>query len=116
MGSSAPLDSSPRKNWVEQAGGLPPFVREVVRELIKQGMTKQHAVATALSRIKAWAATGNPKAAAALADWEKTRARNRAQQAGTGVAAGNPGPVMSAAVMSAADARVLELACRRAGW
>jgi hypothetical protein len=81
LGSSAPLGKSPKENWVDEVGGLPRYVREVARELMKKrGMTMSRAIATAISRIKMWAATSkNPKtkakAAKAIAEWEAKKAK-----------------------------------------
>ncbi len=80
LGSSASLDASPNKNWVENSGGLPPFIREVARELMKKGKTKSSAIAIAVSQIKKWAAKGNAKAVKALAEWVSLRAKNKARK------------------------------------
>lgn len=82
--SSASLDESPKKNWVENAGGLPPYVRKVARGIMKSGKTKSQAIAIAISRMKKWAAGGGDvdadtraKAAKAVAQWEATKAKNK---------------------------------------
>lgn len=81
--SSASLDASPKKNWVERGGGLPPYVRKLARAIMKTGKSKSQAIAIAISRIKKWAAGGDgvnadtkAKAAAALAKWEALKAKN----------------------------------------
>ena len=86
MGSSASLDRSPRKNWVENSGELPPYVREIARSIEKTGKTLSQAIAIAISRIKVWAAGGGnvsaktqAKAAKALAAWESLKAKNKAR-------------------------------------
>ncbi len=74
-------------NWVDYEGGLPAYIEEVAKSLHeKRGMTIQRAIATAVSRIKKWAAgegDTNPdtkaKAAAALAQWEKMKASSNAK-------------------------------------
>lgn len=83
--SSASLDASPKVNWVERGGGLPPYVRKLARAIMKTGKSKSQAIAIAISRIKKWAAGGDDvnadtraKAAAALAKWEKLKAKNKA--------------------------------------
>jgi hypothetical protein len=83
--SSASLDESPKENWVERGGGLPPYVRKLARAIMKTGKSKSQAIAIAISRIKKWAAGGDgvdadtkAKAAAALAKWEKLKAGNKA--------------------------------------
>lgn len=79
--SEAPLDKSPKHNWVEDAGGLPPYVRKLARGIMKNGHDLSSAISIAISRIKVWAAGGGKvnattraKAAKALAQWEKTKA------------------------------------------
>ena len=86
MGSSASLDRSPKKNWVENSGELPAYVREIARSIEKTGKTLSQAIAIAISRIKAWAAGGDnvsaktrAKAAKALAAWEALKAKNKAR-------------------------------------
>jgi hypothetical protein len=82
--SSASLDKSPKKNWVENAGGLPPYVRKLARGIMKSGgHDLSSAIAIAISRIKAWAAGGGKvdadtraKATKALAQWEATKAKS----------------------------------------
>lgn len=81
--SSASLDRSPKKNWVENAGGLPPYVRKLARAIAKNGHSLDSAIAIAISRVKSWAAGGgdvNPdtraKAVKALAQWEKLKAKS----------------------------------------
>ncbi len=83
--SSASLDASPNVNWVERGGGLPPYVRKLARGIMKSGKSKSQAIAVAISQIKKWAAGGDDvnadtraKAAAALAKWEKLKAKNKA--------------------------------------
>lgn len=77
-----PLDRSPKENWVEERGGLPPFVRAVARALMRDhGYTMSRAIATAINKMKDWARGGDhvtaktkAKAAAALAQWEAAKA------------------------------------------
>lgn len=85
--SSASLDDSPNKNWVENAGGLPPYVRKVARGIMKSGKTKSQAIAIAISRMKKWAAGGDDvdadtraKAAKAVAQWEAAKAKNKGKK------------------------------------
>lgn len=88
LGSSASLDRSPKKNWVENAGNLPPYVREVARSIEKTGKTLEQAIAIAISRIKKWAVSGDgevkAKAQKALAQWEALKAKNKAKKKGKG--------------------------------
>jgi hypothetical protein len=81
--SSASLDKSPKHNWVEDAGGLPPYVRKLARGIMKSGHDLASAISIAISRIKVWAAGGGDvnaetraKAAKALAQWEKAKAKS----------------------------------------
>jgi hypothetical protein len=58
--SSASLDVSPRKNWVEKRGGLPPYVRKIARALMrKKGYSKQRAIAVAINAMKRWSSSGS---------------------------------------------------------
>lgn len=83
--SSASLDKSPKHNWVEDAGGLPPYVRKLARAIAKNGHSLDSAIAIAISRVKAWASGGGDvdadtraKAAKAIAQWEALKAKNSA--------------------------------------
>lgn len=73
------LDRSPKKNWVEKRGGLPPYVRGVARGIAR---SRGHAtptdrdVAAAIAAMKRWARGGDDvqpavraAAAKALAHW-----------------------------------------------
>lgn len=85
--SSASLDRSPKKNWVENAGNLPPYIRKLARAIEKDGHSLSSAIAIAISRAKAWAAGGDDvdadtraKAAKAVAQWEALKAKNKAKK------------------------------------
>lgn len=85
--SSASLDRSPKKNWVENAGELPPYIRKLARAIEKSGKTLSAAIAIAISRVKRWASGGDDveadtraKAAKALAQWEALKAKNKAKK------------------------------------
>jgi hypothetical protein len=88
--SSASLDASPKHNWVEDAGGLPPYVRKLARGIMKSGgHDLSSAIAIAISRVKAWAAGGGDvnadtraKAVKALAQWEKAKAKSAVKLTG----------------------------------
>ncbi len=80
--SSASLDRSPESNWVQEAGGLPPYIRKIARAIERTGRPLSSAIPIAISRIKVWAAGGDgvtpktrAKAAAALAQWMALRAK-----------------------------------------
>lgn len=79
------LDRSPKKNWVEKAGGLPPYVRGVARGIAKKhgGPVTSKDIKIAIARMKVWAAGGGhvhpavqAAAARAVADWESKKARH----------------------------------------
>lgn len=78
------LDRSPKKNWVENGGGLPKYIERIAKHLhYEKGMDIGRAIATAISTVKRWAAGGGnvkadtqAKAAAALAQWEKLKAKS----------------------------------------
>lgn len=72
------LNISPRKNWVESAGGLPEPIRDLAVELIKKGFTRERAISTAVSRAKVFAVTVKDPAkkakwVAAVAQWERMK-------------------------------------------
>lgn len=81
--SSASLDRSPEKNWVENAGNLPPYIRKLARAIEKEGHDLSSAIAIAIGRSKDWAKGGDgvdadtqAKAAKAVAQWEALKAKN----------------------------------------
>lgn len=85
IGDDSPRDLSPRKNWVDEVGGMPWYMRIVRNALLRQGHDMQSATAIAVNTMKRWAAGGqhvHPQvqaaAAAALADWERKRAQAHA--------------------------------------
>ncbi len=59
------LNLSPKRNKVENMGGLPAYVVSVATALMRGGMTRSHAIATARNVMKKTCATGywrgNPK-------------------------------------------------------
>lgn len=82
------LERAPGKkdNWVESVGSLPAYIEEVANSLhTKRGMPISRAIATAISRIKVWAVTGEAdtkaKAIAALAQWNALKAKAKAKKA-----------------------------------
>jgi phage head maturation protease len=76
------LDRSPKKNWVELAGGLPAYIEEIAKSIHeKRGMPISSAIPIAIATVKKWARGGGDvtpatqaKAAKALAAWEKLKA------------------------------------------
>lgn len=83
------LDWSPKKNWVENAGGLPRYIEDIALALIRDhGFTRERAISTAINRVKKWAsgvgdvkADTRAKAAKALAEWEALKAKSKARKA-----------------------------------
>lgn len=87
------LDESPGSNWVQEQGGLPDYICRVAKAVRKTGKTTSEAIAIAVSRIKVWA-TGKgvdkdtqAKAVAALAEWEKKKAKSHADNVKASAAA-----------------------------
>ena len=87
------LDRSPRKNWVEEAGGLPSYVERIAKHLhYEKGMPISRAIAVAVNVVKRMCATGDvnfpgaqqvnaksrAEACRAVAEWEAIKARARA--------------------------------------
>lgn len=82
------LDWSPRKNWVENEGGLPKYIEKVAIGIMKgTGKPREQAIPIAINRIKRWAAGLDgvkadtvAKSIAALAAWEKMKASAKAKR------------------------------------
>lgn len=77
------LNRSPKKNWVESRGGLPPYVRGVARGIARKhgGKVTSRDIKIAIARMKVWAAGGQhvhpavrAAAAKAVARWEAMKA------------------------------------------
>lgn len=87
------LDEKPGSNWVQDNGSLPDYVCRIAKAVKKTGKTTSQAIAIAVSRIKVWASgkgvdkDTQAKAAAALAEWEKLRAKAHAKSAAKDVKA-----------------------------
>lgn len=84
LSAGCSLDMHPGgKNWVEQNGGLPQYICEIAKSILEDGkMNVSRAIATAVSRVKVWAAGGGgvkpavkAKAAAAVAQWENLKSK-----------------------------------------
>lgn len=79
-------------NWVEETGGLPPYIKRIARHLKAKGMSESRAIAVAVNAAKRMCASGdvnwpgvqrvNPgsraEACAAVAEWERKKAQARA--------------------------------------
>jgi hypothetical protein len=92
LDTRAPLDRSPKKNWVENAGGLPMYIRRIANHLhAEKGMDIGHSIAVAVNAAKKMCASGDlnfpgkqnvnsgskAEACAAVAEWEKKKASAR---------------------------------------
>lgn len=87
LAGTCSLDRSPGKNWVESSGGLPNYICRIARAIHRSGRPISQSIAIAVSRVKKWAAGGDDvdadtraKAAKALAEWEKLKAKNKAKK------------------------------------
>lgn len=77
-------------NWVEKAGGLPPYIKRIAKHLQEKGMDESRAIATAVNAAKKMCATGDTnfpgsqdvnagsraEACAAVAQWEAKKAKS----------------------------------------
>ena len=83
------LNWSPKVNWVEANGGLPPYLEKITIGIMKgTWYPRERAIPIAISRIKVWARGGGgvnadtvAKAAAALAAWEALKAKAAVRRA-----------------------------------
>lgn len=76
------LDRSPKKNWVENSGGLPDYIERVAKHIhYEGGKSISQAISMAISQVKKWAVQGKAEAQKAIAQWEKLKASNKARQA-----------------------------------
>jgi hypothetical protein len=92
-----------RQNWVDKAGGLPPFIRAVAHALMREGHSKAKAIQLAVGTIRRWAAGGGDvtaktraKAAATIAEWDAKRSGKDAKPADTESADTGPAEVPAA--------------------
>jgi hypothetical protein len=88
------LDRSPRKNWVEEQGGLPGWIERCAVHLVAKGMSHSHAIATSINAAKKLCSTGDlnwpgvqsanfgsrAEACAAVAKWTAMKAAARASK------------------------------------
>lgn len=87
------LDRSPKKNWVENTGGLPNYIERIAKRLHNEkGMPVGRAIATAVNAVKKMCAGGDlnfpgaqnvnaksrAQACKAVAEWEAKKAKARA--------------------------------------
>lgn len=92
LNTRAPLDRSPKSNWVEDAGGLPMYIRRIANHLhAEKGMDISRSIAVAVNAVKRMCGTGDlnwkgkqnvnagsrTEACAAVAEWERKKASAR---------------------------------------
>lgn len=81
------LDRSPKKNWVENAGGLPSYIERIAKHIhYEGGKDISTAISMAVSQVKRWAAGGGgvsaktrALAAKAVAQWEALKGKSKAR-------------------------------------
>jgi hypothetical protein len=81
------LDRSPKKNWVEAAGGLPSYIERIAKHIhYEGGKDISTAISMAVSQVKRWAAGGGgvsaktqALAAKAVAQWEALKGKSKAR-------------------------------------
>lgn len=79
---SGKLDWSPKKNWVDEEGGLPKPIEDMAVALIRDhGMDRSKAISIAVHNAKELAAKGEAKYVKAVAQWEKMKAHRHLKDA-----------------------------------
>lgn len=75
------LDRKPGvSNWVDQEGDLPSYIDRIAKHIHSDsGLSRSHAIAAAVNRVKELAAKGNAQAIRAVAQWERKKASARAR-------------------------------------
>jgi hypothetical protein len=84
----SPFSTSTTSNWIARVGGLPAYIQNVAKGIIKSGKTESQAIQMAIGVMKNWA-SGRGKvspevraaAAKALAQWEAKKAASHAKTA-----------------------------------
>jgi hypothetical protein len=84
----SPFSTSKTSNWVARVGGLPAYIQNVAKGIIKSGHSESQAIQMAIGVMKNWA-SGRGKvspevraaAAKALAEWEAKKAASHAKTA-----------------------------------
>ncbi|MER6607374.1 hypothetical protein ABT282_16030 [Streptomyces sp. NPDC000927] len=88
----AASDEELAKNWVDQQGGLPSYIKRIAKHLKEEGMDESRAIATAVNAAKKMCSTGDTnwpgiqqvnaksraEACKAVAEWERKKAAARA--------------------------------------
>lgn len=82
------LNKSPKKNWVDNVGGLPEYICRIARAIVRSGKSVSAAIRIAVGTVRNWAsgqknvnADTRAKAAKAIAEWEAKKAKSHAQTA-----------------------------------
>jgi hypothetical protein len=84
------LSAGELANWVEKAGGLPPYIKRIAKHLQQKGKDESQAIATAVNVVKKMCATGDinfpgsqqvnagsqAEACAAVKSWEAKKAQS----------------------------------------
>lgn len=81
------LAKTPGKdNWVDKAGGLPEYICEIARGIMRSGKSTSNAIQIAVGQVKNWAsgqgdvdADTRAKAAKAVAQWTAMKAKSKAK-------------------------------------
>lgn len=78
-----PFSRSKTSNWVARAGGLPTYIQHVAHDIKESdpSKTESQVIAIAISQAKKNAAKGNAQAAAAVAQWERMKAKAKVSEA-----------------------------------
>lgn len=80
-------------NWVDQQGGLPPYIKRIEKHLRQKGHSESSAIAIAVAAAKKMCSSGDTnfpgkqdvnagsraEACAAVAQWEKMKAAAKAK-------------------------------------
>ena len=84
----SPFSTSKTSNWIARVGGLPAYIQNVAKGIMKSGKTVSQAIQIAIGTVKRWASGAgkvSPEvraaAAKALAEWEAKRAESHAKSA-----------------------------------
>jgi phage head maturation protease len=105
--------------WHHKGVQLPAFIQHIANDLIhERGMPESEAIATAISQCKRWAAGGEgvkpetrAKAAAAIAEWEALKAKNKAgthERTGRVTAYTRSFPLEDISIRSGGDGRTVD--------
>jgi len=99
----SPFSTSTTSNWVARVGGLPPYIQNIAKGMMRGGdVDESSAIGRAIGAVKRWARGGgnvHPEvraaAAAALAEWEAKRAASKVEKGVKKVASAAKGAASS---------------------